>query len=108
MLRAFAENFTDFDDEQAETDVEDLPADGVSMAGGRWKPSWCIPRHRIAVIIPFRNRENHINVSVPRIRSFLRRQLLDHTIFVVEQARSLAIDCSINFKYDYMKSARQY
>lgn len=48
-------------------------------------PDWCVARQRIAVIIPFRDRERHLDLFIRQVRPMLQRQLLDFTIFVVEQ-----------------------
>jgi len=68
-----------------------LSADDLTEVGGRWRPNWCLPRQRIAIIVPFRNREIHLRVFLRHMRSILRRQLLDFTIFVVEQVGEPAI-----------------
>lgn len=54
--------------------------------GGRWLPSNCIPRQRVAVIIPFRDRHEHLKALLYILHPMLQRQELDYTIFVVEQA----------------------
>ena len=55
------------------------------MPGGRWIPLWCVPRQRIAVIVPFRARDQHLTSFVNHLHPFLRSQLLDFVIIVVEQ-----------------------
>ena len=63
--------------------LNDLPIH-VSK-GGRWFPSWCVPRHRIAIIIPFADRQEHLKIFLKLMHPFLQNQLVDYTIFVVEQ-----------------------
>ncbi|XP_071137234.1 beta-1,4-N-acetylgalactosaminyltransferase bre-4-like [Mytilus edulis] len=53
--------------------------------GGRGKPSYCYPRHRVAIIIPYRNRESHLRTFLYNIHPILYRQELDYGIYVVEQ-----------------------
>ena len=53
--------------------------------GGRWVPRWCVPRQRVAIIVPFRDRESHLGVFLNVLHPFLQRQLVDYAIFVVEQ-----------------------
>jgi len=53
--------------------------------GGSWKPVFCIPRHRTAVIVPFRDREEHLRALLNLIHPMLQRQLLHYTVFVAEQ-----------------------
>jgi len=55
------------------------------MRGGRWIPLWCIPRQSVAVIVPFRDRDQHLNTFINHLHPFLRSQLLDFIIIVVEQ-----------------------
>jgi len=57
----------------------------MPMTGGSWRPSSCTSRHRIAVVVPYRDRELHLCVFVCYMHSFLQRQMLDYTIYVVEQ-----------------------
>lgn len=55
--------------------------------GGRSSPSWCTARQRVAVIVPYRNRPFHLEIFLRVIHPFLQRQLLNYTIFIVEQVR---------------------
>ena len=53
--------------------------------GGRGKPSDCYPRHRVAIIIPYRNRDSQLRTFLYNIHPILYRQELDYGIYVVEQ-----------------------
>lgn len=53
--------------------------------GGEWKPVDCIAKNKIAIIIPFKNRDEHLLLFLQHMHPFLKRQLLDYRIFVVEQ-----------------------
>jgi len=55
------------------------------MPGGRSIPAWCIPRHRVAVIVSFRARDQHLTSFIGHLHPFLRSQLLDFIIIVVQQ-----------------------
>ena len=61
------------------------------MLGGSWRPSNCTSRHRIAVVVPYRHREQHLSVFVHHMHPFLQRQMLDYTIYVVEQVSSSSL-----------------
>jgi len=54
-------------------------------AGGSWQPTQCVARHRVAVIVPFRHREEHLQAFLNVIHPMLQRQLLQYTVFVAEQ-----------------------
>jgi len=55
--------------------------------GGSWTPQSCTARHRVAVIIPFRDRQLHLRTLLSVLHPMLQRQMLHYTIFVVEQVR---------------------
>lgn len=68
--------------------TDDITA--AMTSAGRWRPLWCIPRHRIALVVPFSSdREAHLLMFLNNIHPFLRRQLIDYTIIVVEQVPAL-------------------
>ena len=53
--------------------------------GGTWHPKSCIPRSRVAIIVPFRDREEHLRVFLSILHPMLQRQMIHYTIFVIEQ-----------------------
>ena len=59
--------------------------------GGSWEPASCVARHRVAIIVPFRDREEHLQAFLNLIHPMLQRQLLQYTIFVAEQVSNALI-----------------
>lgn len=53
--------------------------------GGHWFPTRCQADQRLAVIICYRKREQHLKIFLDNIHPFLQQQNLDYTIFVVNQ-----------------------
>jgi hypothetical protein len=60
--------------------------------GGHFKPNQCIARHRVAIIVPFPDREEHLRTFLFYMHSFLPRQQVDYGIFIVEQDGAGAFD----------------
>ncbi|CAF0931090.1 unnamed protein product [Rotaria sordida] len=63
-------------------------------SGGQWSPSHCIARHRdifdrkknsVAIIIPYRDRFEHLVTLLYYLHPILQRQELDYKIYVSEQ-----------------------
>ncbi|KAK7485979.1 hypothetical protein BaRGS_00022731 [Batillaria attramentaria] len=54
--------------------------------GGHYHPPDCRARHRVAIIVPYRNRLQHLHALLHHLHPILRRQLLDYFILVVEMA----------------------
>ncbi|CAG2110787.1 unnamed protein product [Medioppia subpectinata] len=54
-------------------------------SGGRYRPRECRARHRMAIIIPYRDREEHLRTFLLNIHPMLERQQLDYGIYIVEE-----------------------
>lgn len=55
------------------------------LPGGHWTPTNCRVDKSVAIIIPFRCRGEHLLLFLQHMHPFLKRQLLDYTIFIIEQ-----------------------
>ncbi|KHN75608.1 Beta-1,4-N-acetylgalactosaminyltransferase bre-4 [Toxocara canis] len=53
--------------------------------GGRWRPTECVARYKVALIIPFRDRQTHLTRLIDFLVPILKRQLLDFRFIVTEQ-----------------------
>ncbi|CAH1792542.1 unnamed protein product [Owenia fusiformis] len=52
---------------------------------GRWFPLSCQPKQKTVIVIPFRDRYEHLKIFIEHFVPILQRQLLDYIIVVVEQ-----------------------
>ncbi|XP_078292867.1 beta-1,4-galactosyltransferase 1 isoform X3 [Panthera onca] len=57
--------------------------------GGRYTPKNCISPHKVAIIIPFRNRQEHLKYWLYYLHPVLQRQQLDYGIYVINQQSKL-------------------
>lgn len=55
------------------------------LPGGWFKPKECNPKDRVAIVIPYRDRPNHLPVFLKNIHPFLMKQQIEYGIFIVEQ-----------------------
>lgn len=53
--------------------------------GGHYMPPACKANHKVAIIVPFRDREQHLAIFLRHMHPFLMKQQLDYGIFIVEQ-----------------------
>ena len=56
------------------------------IIGGTFKPTECLARHKVAIVVPYRDRPFHLAVFANHMHPFLQRQQLEYTIFVIEQS----------------------
>jgi hypothetical protein len=54
-------------------------------SGGCYTPPDCYPRQRVAIIIPYKNREQHLKSILATLHPMLQRQRSSYCIFVSEQ-----------------------
>ena len=54
--------------------------------GGHYQPKTCVARHKVALIVPYRDRWDILNYFLFHIHHILQRQELDYRIYVCEQA----------------------
>ena len=56
----------------------------LTLNGGHFKPSHCEARTTVAVIVPFRDRKEHLKTFLDYIHPFLQKQVIEYVIYVVE------------------------
>jgi hypothetical protein len=42
--------------------------------------------HKLAIVVPYRDRREHLDIFLPHIQSFLKDKNIDYKIFVIEQS----------------------
>ena len=53
--------------------------------GGSYHPPDCASRHKVAVIVPYRNRDHHLRVFLNHYHPLLQRQQIEYAIYVIDQ-----------------------
>jgi hypothetical protein len=54
--------------------------------GGFYQPKTCLARHKVAIIVPYRARQEILKHFLFHTHTFLQRQQLDYRIYICEQA----------------------
>ncbi|CAH1263487.1 B4GALT2 [Branchiostoma lanceolatum] len=66
---------------------DDNPYGNVRF-GGKWSPSEenrCGCSEKVAILVPYRDREEHLDIFLRHMHPFLQRHRLDYVIYVIEQ-----------------------
>lgn len=53
--------------------------------GGRYKPKDCAALQKVAIVIPFRKRDEHLKFWLHYLHPILQRQQLDYGVYVINQ-----------------------
>nr|XP_054922487.1 beta-1,4-N-acetylgalactosaminyltransferase bre-4-like isoform X2 [Dermacentor andersoni] len=78
------------------------------LPGGRYQPKDCTARHRVAILVPYRDREEHLRVFLYNMHQMLPRQQIDYTIFVIEQAGQGKFNRAKLFNVGYLEALALY
>ncbi|TKR64212.1 hypothetical protein L596_024785 [Steinernema carpocapsae] len=81
--------------------------DGLQI-GGHWKPETCEAMQRVAIIVPYRNREEHRRILLKNLHPLLQKQQLDYTIFVVDQSENQTFNRAKLMNVGFVEAKKQY
>jgi hypothetical protein len=76
--------------------------------GGHWFPTTCRAEQRLAIILCYRNREIHLKLYLNNIHSFLKKQQLDYTIFIVNQHGKDQFNRAALFNVGFIEAMKLY
>ncbi|XP_030069693.1 beta-1,4-galactosyltransferase 6 isoform X2 [Microcaecilia unicolor] len=76
--------------------------------GGHWKPKDCVPRWKVAVIIPFRNRHEHLPIFFRHLIPMLQNQRLEFAFYVIEQSGTQMFNRAMLFNVGFKEAMKDY
>ncbi|CAF3378544.1 unnamed protein product [Rotaria socialis] len=76
--------------------------------GGHWYPSDCQAKQRLAIIICYRQREQHLKMFLNHMHWFLKQQKLDYTIIVVNQHGNESFNRGALFNVGFVEAIKLY
>ncbi|XP_030831803.1 beta-1,4-galactosyltransferase 5-like [Strongylocentrotus purpuratus] len=74
------------------------------LPGGHWKPMNCLPKWKVAILIPFRDRFVHLPIFLQNLIPMLQKQLLEFSFFVVEQANQELFNRAMLMNVGFLES----
>ncbi|XP_055347600.1 beta-1,4-galactosyltransferase 3-like isoform X2 [Paramacrobiotus metropolitanus] len=90
------------------TEQQIVTANPRVQPGGAYQPVECRSRRRVAVIIPYRDRKEHLDIFLNNIHPFLQKQQLDYRVFLVEQSGTYSFNRGTLMNVGYVEVARDY
>ncbi|XP_016353900.1 beta-1,4-galactosyltransferase 1-like [Sinocyclocheilus anshuiensis] len=76
--------------------------------GGRFKPTDCIAQQKVAIIIPFRNRDEHLKYWLYYLHPILQRQQLDYGVYVIGQDGEETFNRAKLLNVGYAEAVKEY
>ncbi|XP_066498890.1 beta-1,4-galactosyltransferase 1 [Hoplias malabaricus] len=76
--------------------------------GGRYKPKDCIALQKVAIIIPFRNRDEHLKFWLYYLHPILQRQQLDYGVYIIHQDGDETFNRAKLLNVGYTEALKEY
>jgi len=80
---------------------------GEMLPGGHFIPS-CKPKHKVAIIIPFRNREEHFMYFLWYMHPILQRQDIEYKIYIINQLDNTPFNRAMLLNVGFVESLKDY
>ncbi|TRY80460.1 hypothetical protein TCAL_10482 [Tigriopus californicus] len=75
--------------------------------GGKYSPRECMARHKVAIVLPYRNRKAQLALFLEHMHPILKRQQLDYGIYVVNQADSNEFNRAMLFNVGFVEALKE-
>ncbi|XP_040904048.1 beta-1,4-galactosyltransferase 1 [Toxotes jaculatrix] len=92
-----------------QVNLEQIKKDNPNLRpGGRYKPKDCEALQKVAIIIPFRNRDEHLKYWLYYLHPILQRQQLDYGVYVINQDGDEIFNRAKLLNVGYMEALKEY
>lgn len=95
-------NKTELDMNKIENELKNLPI----REGGLSSPIECKSRHRVALIVPFRDRDSNLKIFLNNLHPLLVKQQLDYGIFLIEPIQNITFNRGLLMNIGFIESLR--
>ncbi|XP_051266749.1 beta-1,4-galactosyltransferase 1 [Dicentrarchus labrax] len=99
--------YVDFKNKQTLDEVREKVGSSLQK-GGRYKTPDCISRQKVAIIIPFRNRHEHLKHWLFYLHPILMRQQLDYGVYVINQDGEGVFNRAKLMNTGYFEALKEY
>ncbi|XP_047440864.1 beta-1,4-galactosyltransferase 1 [Mugil cephalus] len=76
--------------------------------GGRFRPRDCEALQKVAIIIPFRKRDEHLKFWLHYLHPILQRQQLDYGVYVINQDGDVTFNRAKLLNIGYVEALKEY
>lgn len=76
--------------------------------GGRYRPPDCVSSHKVAIIVPFRKRHEHLKHWLFYLHPILKRQQLDYAVYIINQHGDGVFNRAKLLNVGYVEALKEY
>ena len=74
--------------------------------GGHYIPKECSPKYKVAIIIPYLNRNENLILLLKNLHPFLIKQKIEYSIFIIEPEQSLTVNRGLLINIGFLESLK--
>jgi hypothetical protein len=74
--------------------------------GGRWAPKTCQARYKVAIVIPYRDRDDNLKIFLNNIHPFLSKQQLEYGIYLVEPITNVTFNRGLLMNIGFVEALK--
>ncbi|XP_074530871.1 beta-1,4-galactosyltransferase 1 [Halichoeres trimaculatus] len=92
-----------------QVNLEQIKKDNPALQpGGRFRPPDCVAVQKVAIIIPFRKRDEHLKYWLHYLHPILQRQQLDYGVYVINQDGEETFNRAKLLNIGYTEALKEY
>jgi hypothetical protein len=80
----------------------------TGLENGLWRPLNCESTSRVAIIVPYRDRDIHLRLFLNHMHNFLQKQLVDYAIYVIEEVEGISFNRALLMNIGFKESLKDY
>ncbi len=88
------------------SDVVNALSDQTIEFGGSWAPPNCTPGHRVAILVPYRNRLEHLKAFLLNMHPLFAKYKIAYKIYLIEPSPTSKFNRGLLFNVGYIESNR--
>ncbi len=85
-------------------DIELALANQGIEHGGSWEPKHCQARHHVAILIPCRDRDEHLRLFLLNMHPIFARQEIAYKIYVIEPVANITFNRGLLLNIGFVES----
>ncbi|XP_062584756.1 beta-1,4-galactosyltransferase 1-like [Saccostrea cucullata] len=87
--------------------VETLQKYRYAQCGGQFRPSNCEARQKAALLVPFRDRQEHLKIFINHMHPFLMRQQLEYKIYIIDLDKEIRFNRGVLLNVGFLEASKE-
>lgn len=97
-------NYKGFD----ENEVKRLLKSQNILSGGKWAPKHCKARHHVAILVPYRDRDEHLLHFLLNMHPLFAKQELSYGIYLIEPVKNITFNRGLLFNIGFIEANKDF